>query len=109
MSGECAVIIVMAAPSDSGGDDLVSEFFAAVRSGKCSAVISLMEANPGLIGSVEDAGSGDTALHLAVKACRTGERCKYLHGTYQYGTNQDSPFASLIRKDNHYVRTRRGN
>ena len=64
--------IVMAVPSDD--DDLVREFFAAVRSGKCSTVISLIEANPGLIGSVEDGGSGNTALHIAVKACRTGER-----------------------------------
>ena len=54
-------------------DDLVREFFAAVRSRPCGAVISLIEANPGLICSVEDADSGDTALHVAVKACRSGD------------------------------------
>ena len=54
-------------------NDLVREFFAAVRSGPCGAVISLIEANPGLICSVEDADSGDTALHVAVKACRSGD------------------------------------
>ena len=66
--------IVMAVPSDNE-DDLVREFFSAVRSGKCSTVISLIETNPGLIGSVEDADAGNTALHIAVKACRSGERC----------------------------------
>ena len=65
---------VMAVPSDNE-DDLVREFFSAVRSGKCSTVISLIETNPGLIGSVEDADAGNTALHIAVKACRSGERC----------------------------------
>ena len=69
---EEAITIAMAVPRD---DDLVREFFASVRSGKCSAVISLIEANPDLIGRVEDGGEGNTALHLAVKACRTGGWC----------------------------------
>ena len=67
---ECVAIMT-------GGDDdgdLAREFFAAVRSGSCSAVVALAEANPGLICGVEDAGSGNTALHLAVQACRAGNQ-----------------------------------
>ena len=64
----------MAVPSvEDKDDDLVREFFTAVRSRPCCAVISLIEANPELICSVEDADSGVTALHVAVKACRSGD------------------------------------
>ena len=87
----------MAAPSVEDKDhDLVREFFTAVRSRPCSAVMSLIEANPGLICSVEDADSGDTALHVAVKACRSGD---VLHGKYvcRRSTNQDLHFARQNR------------
>ena len=70
MSIECGKTAKIMEDKD---NDLVREFFAAVRSRPCGAVISLIEANPGLICSVEDADSGDTALHVAVKACRSGD------------------------------------
>ena len=90
------IAAVMVVPS-AEDEDLVREFFAAVRSRPCGAVISLIEANPGLICSVEDADSGDTALHVAVKACRSGD--VYMANMYEDGwtTNQGSHFARQNR------------